>query len=62
MLADQWDAQPCIKRIVAELKCRDYIVWIDIEQMSGLIMDAMSEAVESAVKLPVCAAASPFPC
>ena len=48
MLADQWDAQETIKRISVELKRRGYVVWLDIEQMAGSIMDAMSAAVEGA--------------
>jgi hypothetical protein len=28
---DQWDVQPTIKRIVAELQQRDYLVWFDRE-------------------------------
>ena len=40
--------QPAIKRIHAALVQRGYTVWIDVEQMMGSTVDAMSAAVENA--------------
>ena len=48
---DQWDVQDIVIRIVAELKCRGYVVWLDVEQMAGSTMDAMAAAVEGAAAM-----------
>jgi hypothetical protein len=48
MLSYNWDHQPVIKRIHAALVQRGYTVWIDVEQMMGSTVDAMSAAVENA--------------
>jgi hypothetical protein len=48
MMSYQWDSQSTVKRIVAELKRRQYLVWLDVECMQGSIMDAMSAAIEGA--------------
>jgi hypothetical protein len=52
MMSYNWDHQPVIKRIHVALVQRGYTVWIDVEQMKGSTVDAMSRAVEdSAVVL-----------
>ena len=52
MMSYNWDHQPIIKRIHAALVQRGYRMWIDVEQMKGSTVDAMSRAVEdSAVVL-----------
>jgi hypothetical protein len=52
MMSYNWDHQPVIKRIHAALVQRGYSMWIDVEQMKGSTVDAMSKAVEdSAVVL-----------
>ena len=48
MMSYQWDAQVVVKRIVADLQGRGYLVWFDLERMKGSVMDAMSAAVEGA--------------
>jgi hypothetical protein len=48
MISYNWDHQPVIKRINAGLKLRGYNVWIDVEQMKGSTIDAMSEAIDNA--------------
>ena len=44
----QWDVQKVVKRVVAELQLRGYLVWLDVERMKGSVIDAMSAAVEGA--------------
>lgn len=44
----QWDVQEVVKRVVAELQLRGYLVWLDVERMKGSVIDAMSAAVEGA--------------
>ena len=36
MMSYQWDVQPAIKRLVANLQLRGYSVWLDIEQVRTL--------------------------
>ena len=48
MMSYNWDHQPVIKRIHAALVQRGYSMWIDVEQMKGSTVDAMSLAVEDA--------------
>jgi hypothetical protein len=48
MMSYNWDHQPLIKRIHAALMQRGYNMWIDVEQMKGSTVDAMSLAVEDA--------------
>ena len=33
--ADQWDAQPCVKRINESLIARGYVTWFDLTNMKG---------------------------
>ena len=37
MMSYQWDVQPAIKRLVANLQLRGYSVWFDIEQVRMLL-------------------------
>jgi hypothetical protein len=48
MVSYNWDHQPVIKRIHSALVQRGYSMWIDVEQMKGSTVDAMSLAVEDA--------------
>ena len=48
MLSYNWDHQDTIVRVNESLKRRMYTTWLDVEQMKGSIMDAMSDAVEGA--------------
>jgi hypothetical protein len=48
MMSYNWDHQPIIKKIHAALVQRGYRMWIDVEQMKGSTVDAMSLAVEDA--------------
>ena len=41
MISYQWDSQKTIARIVAELQARGFLVWFDVENMKGSIMDAV---------------------
>ncbi len=46
MMSYNWEHQDVILRIATELKSRAYVVWIDVESMSGSTVDSMAEAVE----------------
>jgi hypothetical protein len=48
MMSYNWGHQPVIKRIHSALVERGYRMWIDVEQMKGSTVDAMSLAVEDA--------------
>ena len=54
MLSYQWDVQETAKRIVAELEMRGYLLWFDLNDMSGSTVDAMSEAVDNAELMLIC--------
>ena len=47
MLSYCWAQQPMIKRINSSVKQRGYTTWIDIEDMRGSTVDAMSDAVRT---------------
>jgi hypothetical protein len=38
MISYQWDVQLTIKRVVAELQRRDFLVWFDLHNMKGSVM------------------------
>ena len=38
MMSYQWDVQEIVKRIVAELQRRKYLVWFDLFNMKGSVM------------------------
>jgi hypothetical protein len=40
MMSYQWDVQPTVERIVAELQGRGHAVWLDLLCMKGSIVDA----------------------
>ena len=48
MMSYNWDHQPTIKRVVAALQAAGFNVWLDVQQMRGSTVDAMSKAVEDA--------------
>lgn len=48
MLSYNWAVKPQVIRIKDDLKAAGYRVWIDIENMSGSTLEAMSKAVEDA--------------
>ena len=48
MLSYEWSCQEVVKRIVAQLTARSYKVWLDIKNMKGSTIDAMSEAIDNA--------------
>lgn len=48
MMSYSWEQAGIVRRIAAELKCRGYRVWIDVESMKGNVVDSMSEAIEAA--------------
>ena len=39
MMSYSWQEQPIVRRIVAELQARGFLVWFDLEQMKGSVMD-----------------------
>jgi hypothetical protein len=39
MVSYSWAEQPVVKRIVHDLQRRNYLVWFDLEQMKGSVMD-----------------------
>jgi hypothetical protein len=47
MLSYNWKSQEIIKKLAQSLKSVGYDCWIDIERMTGDIMDAMAQAVDS---------------
>jgi hypothetical protein len=47
----QWNVQPMIKRINSSLRQRGYTTWLDLEDMRGSTVDAMSDAVDGAAML-----------
>jgi hypothetical protein len=44
MMSYAWEQQAIVMRIVAELKRRDYEVWVDVDCMRGSIMDSTYSA------------------
>lgn len=48
MMSYSWAQQPAVKRIREALRDRGYDVWIDLEQMQGGTVDAMSRAIDDA--------------
>eukprot|EP01045_Picozoa_sp_COSAG04_P025091 COSAG04_NODE_3235_length_3018_cov_5.967455_3_plen_64_part_00 len=40
LLADQWDVQPTIKRLVASLQARGYVVWFGAHMLLQDDVDA----------------------
>jgi len=44
----QWACQDIVLRIVTALKRKGYLVWVDVEQIFGSILDRMSDAIENA--------------
>ncbi|KAK6179294.1 hypothetical protein SNE40_011688 [Patella caerulea] len=49
-----WDDQETVRRIWQKLTETGYNVWIDIDRMSGDILDAMSSAVENSAVVIIC--------
>ena len=45
---DQWDVQAILGRTNELLIARGYATWIDVTNMKGSTMDAMSDAIERA--------------
>jgi hypothetical protein len=48
MLSYQWDHQRMVKRINGSLRRRGYTTWLDLADMRGSTVDAMSDAVDCA--------------
>ena len=46
MASYNWDHQDVIMRVVGSLQSREYLVWVDLEQMKGSTVDTMALAVE----------------
>jgi hypothetical protein len=46
MISYNWDHQEVILRVVAAVRQRGYVVWVDTEQMRGSTVDTMAKAVE----------------
>ena len=46
---DQWNAQAIVKRMDKSLIERGYVTWLDLTNMKGSTMDAMSDAIEGCV-------------
>ena len=45
MMSYSWQEQPIVRRIVAELQARGYLVWFDLEQMKGSVMDRSAVSI-----------------
>mmetsp|Transcript_26595 Transcript_26595/g.63231 ORF Transcript_26595/g.63231 Transcript_26595/m.63231 type:complete len:226 (-) Transcript_26595:2102-2779(-) len=56
MLSYNWGSQQAILAIRDALRARGYVVWMDLEQMHGSILERMAEAIEKAAV--VCVAMS----
>jgi len=54
MISYNWGNQPIVKRIAASLKERGYLVWLDLEQMTGSTLEAMATAVEQSDLVLMC--------
>ncbi|XP_053381902.1 uncharacterized protein LOC128549332 [Mercenaria mercenaria] len=54
MISYQWADQHVLKSVRDNIKARGYKVWMDIDKMSGSILDAMGNAVEGAVVFLMC--------
>eukprot|EP01050_Picozoa_sp_SAG11_P014886 SAG11_NODE_1878_length_4131_cov_81.001984_1_plen_1376_part_11 len=48
MVSYCWEQQPTILRVVAAVQSRGYLIWVDVEQMTGSTVDSMALAVEAA--------------
>ena len=46
--------QETVKRIVDSLQARGYLVWFDLNNMTGSTVDAMSDAVDNAELMLIC--------
>ena len=46
--------QETVKRIVESLQARGYLVWFDLNNMTGSTVDAMSDAVDNAELMLIC--------
>eukprot|EP01047_Picozoa_sp_COSAG01_P008654 COSAG01_NODE_343_length_18564_cov_10.381099_2_plen_127_part_00 len=54
MISYQWECQQTVVRIIADLKRRNFATWLDLDNMQGSVMDAMSAAVEDAAVMLYC--------
>jgi hypothetical protein len=50
MLSYSWAHQASMKRVVQSLQHRGFATWFDLHDMTGNIVDAMSEAIDGAVR------------
>eukprot|EP00026_Physarum_polycephalum_P005612 Phypoly_transcript_05647.p1 GENE.Phypoly_transcript_05647~~Phypoly_transcript_05647.p1 ORF type:complete len:615 (-),score=88.60 Phypoly_transcript_05647:6-1850(-) len=54
MISYQWDDQKIVMRISQSLKQKGYKVWLDLEQMGGSTLEAMSHAIEQSELVLLC--------
>nr|KAG5709942.1 hypothetical protein BaRGS_029984 [Batillaria attramentaria] len=54
MISYSWDDQKTVLKVRDALEARNYKVWVDVDDMSGNIMDAMAEAIEDAEAVLMC--------
>jgi hypothetical protein len=45
--ADQWDAQPCVKRINESLIARGYVTWFDLTNMKGELVSSTASVASN---------------
>nr|KAG5692115.1 hypothetical protein BaRGS_014278 [Batillaria attramentaria] len=58
MISYQWTYQKTVLKIRDELKKRNFRVWLDVDHMTGNIMDAMAAAVDGATAVLMCVSSS----
>ncbi|XP_077988725.1 uncharacterized protein LOC144443204 isoform X2 [Glandiceps talaboti] len=54
MLSYNWKYQKLVLKINQRLRAKGYVTWIDVENMSGSILDAMADAVQESYLVLVC--------
>ncbi|XP_061178684.1 uncharacterized protein LOC133187346 [Saccostrea echinata] len=54
MISYQWDSQPVMLKVKDSLKQAGYKVWMDVENISGSTVEAMSLAIENAAVVLIC--------
>lgn len=50
MISYNWGDQPVVKKIASSLKSNGYLVWLDIEQMKGSLLEASMDKTRKSTK------------
>ena len=46
MISYSWSQQDCMRQLSAYIQSLGFVVWLDVEQMEGSVLEKMAEAVE----------------